>query len=108
MLYHQQQKQNMMPFLKLSKEIKFIHQLLESMGVKVPLPIKTRPHVVRTYIINEAVTIKLVKSSEHISDIVTKNQQSSNYHNVQVNLVYTIKEINDEEYEYERKEQEGC
>ena len=30
---------------------------------------------------------------------MTKNPQSSNYHNAQVNLVYTIKEMNDEEHE---------
>ena len=80
------------------KEIKFIYQLLESMDVKVPLPIKvrvdnigaiwlannsgvsertkhvdTRAHLVRTYVINEVVTIEFVKSSENISDIMTKN-----------------------------------
>ena len=59
----------------------------------------TRAHFVRTYVINEVVTIEFVKSSENISDIMTKNQQSSNYHNVQVNLAYTIKEMNDEEHE---------
>ena len=105
------------------KEIRFIYQLLESMDVKVPLPIKvrvdnigaiwlvnnsgvseqtkhvdTRAHFVRTYVINEMVTIKFIKSSENISDIITKNQPSSNYHNAQVNLVYTIKEMNDEEH----------
>ena len=105
------------------KEIHFIYQLLESMDVKVPLPIKvrvdnigaiwlannseiseqtkhvdTRAHFVRTYIINEVVKIEFVKSSENISDIMTKNQQLSNYHNAQVNLVYTIKNLNDEEY----------
>ena len=105
------------------KEIKFFYQLLESMDVKVPLPIKvrldnigaiwlvnnsgvsertkhvdTRAHSVRTYMINEVVTIEFVKSSENISDIMTKNQQSSNYHNAQVNLVYTIKEMNHEEH----------
>ena len=70
------------------KEIKFIYQLWESMDVKVPLPIKvrvdniraiwlanssgvseqtkhvdTRAHFVRTYVIDEVVTIKFVKSS---------------------------------------------
>ena len=49
--------------------------------------------------INEVVTIEFVILSENISDIMTKNQQSSNYHKVQVNLVYTIKEMNDEEHE---------
>ena len=82
------------------KEIKFMYQLLESMDVKVPLPIKvrvdnigaiwllnnsgvsertkhvdTRAHFVRTYMINEVVTIEYVKSSENISDIMSKNQQ---------------------------------
>ena len=105
------------------KEIKFIYQLLESMDVKVLLPIKvrvdnigaiwlannsgvsertkhvdTRAHFVRTYVINEVVTIEFVKSSENISDIMTKIQQSSNYSNAQVNLVHTIKEMNDEEH----------
>ena len=81
------------------KEIKFKYQVLESMDVKVPLPIKvrvdnigaiwlannsgvsertkyvdTRGHFVRTYVINEVVTIEFIKSSENISDIMTKNQ----------------------------------
>ena len=68
------------------KEIKFIYQLLESMDVKVLLPIKvrvdnigaiwlannsgvsertkhvdTRAHSVRTYVINDVVTIEFVK-----------------------------------------------
>ena len=106
------------------KEIKFVYQLFESMDVKVPLPIKvrvdnigaiwlannsgvsertkhvdTRAHFVRTYVINEVVTIEFVKSNEAISDIMTKNQQSSNFHNGQVNLDYTIKEMNNEEHE---------
>ena len=79
------------------KEIKFVYQLLESMHVKVPLPIKvrvhnigaiwlannngvsertkhvdTRAHFVRAYVINEVVTIEFVKSNENISDIMTK------------------------------------
>ena len=83
------------------------------MDVKVPLPIKvrvdyigtiwlannsgvsertkhvdTRAHFVRTYVINEVVTIEFVKSSESISDIMTKNQQSSNYHNAH-DMIYT-------------------
>ena len=93
------------------------------MDVKVPLPIKvgvdnigamwlankggvsertkhvdTRAHFVRTYMINEVVTIKFIESTENISDIMTKNQQLSNYHNAQVNHVYIIKEMNDEEH----------
>ena len=109
---------------ELVKEIKFIYPLLESMDVKVPLPIKvrvdsigaiwlannrgvlertkhvdTRAHFVRTHVINEVVTIEYVKSSENISDIMTNNQQLSNYHKAQVNLVYAIKEMYDEENE---------
>ena len=79
-------------------ETKFIYQLLESMDVKVSLPIKvrvdnigatwlannsgvsectkhmgTRAHFVRTYIINDVVTIEFGKSSENISDIMKKS-----------------------------------
>ena len=79
------------------KEIKFVYQLLESMDVKVPLPIKvrvdnigtiwlvnnsgvsertkhvdTRAHFVRAYMINEVVTIEFIKSNENISDIMMK------------------------------------
>ena len=53
----------------------------------------------RAYVINEVVTIEFVKLNENISDIMMKNQQSSNYHNAQVNLVYTVKEMNGEEHE---------
>ena len=94
------------------------------MDVKLPLPIKvgvnnigaiwlvnnsgvsertehvdTRAHCVRLYVINEVVTIEFVKSNENISDIMMKNHQSSIYHNAQVNLVYTVKEMNCEGYE---------
>ena len=49
--------------------------------------------------INEVGTIEFIKSSENNSDIMTKNQQLSKCHNAQVNLVYTIKDMNDEEHE---------
>ena len=106
------------------KEIKFVYQLLESLDVKVPLPIKvrvdnngeiwlmnnsrvsgrtkhvdTRAHFVRSYVINEVATIEFVKSNENISEIMMKNQQSSNYHNTQVNLVFTVKEMSCEGHE---------
>ena len=105
------------------KEINFVYQLLEPMDVKVPLPIKvrvdhigaiwlannsgvsertkhvdTKAHFVRAYVINEVVTIELVKPNENISDIMMKTQQLRNYHNAQVNLVYTVKEMNGEEH----------
>ena len=94
------------------KEITFVFQLLESMDVKLPLPIKvrvdnigaiwlvnnsgvsertkhvdTRAHFVRSYLIYKVVTIEFVKSTEDISEIMTKNQQLSNNHNAQVNTV---------------------
>ena len=61
--------------------------------------VDTRAHFVRSYVINEVVTIEFVKSNENIIDIMMKNQQSSNYHNAQVNLVYTVKEMNCEGHE---------
>ena len=86
MLCYQQTEAEYVAISEVVKEIKFIHQLLESMDVNVPLPIKvrvdhigaiwlvnnsgvsertkhvdTRAHFVRTYVINEVVTIKFVK-----------------------------------------------
>ena len=80
------------------KEIKYLYQLLRSMEIKVPLPIKIRvdnvgafwfannsggsertkhvdirTHFVRSYVMDEAVTIDFVKSPENTSDIMTKN-----------------------------------
>ena len=82
------------------KEIKFLYQLLRSMEIKVPLPIKIkvdnmeaiwlasnsggsertkhvdiRDHFVRSYVMDKVVTIDFVKSAENTSDIMTKNQQ---------------------------------
>ena len=82
------------------KEIKFLYQVLSSMEIKVPLPTKIkkdnvgaiwlgnnsgnsertkhvdiRAHFVRSYVIDEVVTIDFVKSAENRSDIMTKNQQ---------------------------------
>ena len=79
------------------KEIKFLYQLLKPMEIKLPLPIKItvdnrnlvskqqwtfqrtkhidiRAHFVRSSIMDEVVTIDLVKSAENISDIMTKNE----------------------------------
>ena len=101
--------------LEVVKEIKIVYQLLESLDGKMPSikvrvdyigaiwlannsgisertkHVDTRAHFVRAYVINEVVTTEFVKSNENINDIMTKNQQSSNYHNSQVNLVYTVK-----------------
>ena len=82
------------------KEIKFLYQLLRSMEIKLPLPNKIkvdnmeaiwlasnsgvsertkhvviRDHFVRSYVMDEVVTIDFVKSAENTSDIMTKNQQ---------------------------------
>ena len=59
----------------------------------------TGAHFVRSYVINEVMTVEFVKSNENISDVMTEHWQSSNYHDAQVNLVYIIKEMNDEEHE---------
>ena len=72
------------------KEIKFLYQLLMSMGIKVPLPIKikvdnvgaiwlannsgasertkhidTRAHFVRSFVVDEVVSIKFIKLAEN-------------------------------------------
>ena len=82
------------------KETKLLYQLLRSMEIKVPLPIKIRvdnvgaiwlannsgvsertkhvdirAHFVRSYVLDEVVTIDFVKSAENTSDIMTKNLQ---------------------------------
>ena len=61
--------------------------------------VDTRAHFVRSDVTNEVVTIEFVKSNQNISDIMMKNQQSSNYYSAQVNLVYTVKEMNEEGHE---------
>ena len=81
------------------KEIKFLYQMLRSMEIKVPLPIKVqvdnvgaiwlannscvsertkhvdlRLHFVRDMIKDQVIEINFVKSAENDSDIMTKNQ----------------------------------
>ena len=93
------------------EEIKFLYQLLRSMEIKVPQPIKIRvdnvgaiwlannggasegtkhvylrAHVVRSYIKDEVVTIDFVKSAENKSDIMTKNQQGIYFKGAQPKL----------------------
>ena len=71
------------------KEIKVLYQMLRSMEIRVPLPIKfqvesvgartkhvdLRAHFVRDMIKDQVIEIKFVKSVENDSDIMTKNQQ---------------------------------
>ena len=104
------------------KEIKFLSQLLRSMEIKVPLPIKIkvdnvgaiwlannsgvsertkhveiRAHFVRSYIIDEVVPVDFVKSAENTSDIMTKNQQGIYFKAAQPKLVYTVKDMENTE-----------
>ena len=103
------------------KEIKFLYQMLRSMEIKVPLPIKVqvdnvgaiwlannssvsertkhvdlRAHFVRDMIKDQVIEINFVKSAENDSDIMTKNQQGQHYMYAKSKLVYTVQEMNDE------------
>ena len=55
--------------------------------------IDTRAHFVRSYVMDEIVSIEFVKSAENTSDIMTKNQQSVHFKSAQAKLVYTIEDI---------------
>ena len=102
------------------KEIKFLLQMLRSMEIKVPLPIKVqvdnvgeiwlannssvsertkhvdlRAHFVRDMIKDEVIEINFVKSAENDSDIMTKNQQGQHYMYANSKLVYTVQEMNE-------------
>ena len=86
------------------KEIKVLYQMLRSMEIKVPLPIKVqvdnvgaiwlannssvsertkhvdlRAHFVIDMIKDQVIEINFVKSPENDSDIMTKNQQGQHY-----------------------------
>ena len=116
------------------KEIKFLYQLLRYIEIKVPLPIKIkvdnvgaiwlannsgvsektkhvdiRAHFVRSYVMDEVVTIDCVKSAENTSDIMTKNQQGIHFKSAQPKLVYTVKDMEKTEKtaHFEINEQEG-
>ena len=117
------------------KEIKFLYQLLRSMEIKVPLPIKIRvdnvgaiwlannsgvsertkhvdirAHFVRSYVMDEVVTIDFVKSAENTSDIMTKNQQGIYFKSAPPKLVYTVKDMKNTEMKVHFKinEHKGC
>ena len=102
------------------KEIKFLYQMLRSMEIKVPLPIKVqvdnvgaiwlannssvsertknvdlRAHFVRDMIKDHGVGINFVKSAENDSDIMTKYQQSQHKMYAKSKLVYTVQEMNE-------------
>ena len=86
------------------KEIKFLYQMLRSMEIRVPLPIKVqvdnagaiwlennssvsertkhvdlRAHFVRDLIKDQLIQINFVKAAENDSDIMNKNQQGQHY-----------------------------
>ena len=102
------------------KEIKVLYQMLRSMEIKVPLPIKVqvdnvgaiwlannssvsegtkhvdlRAQFVRDMIKDEVIEINFVKSAENDSDITTKNLQGQHYMYVKSKLVYTVQEMNE-------------
>ena len=102
------------------KEIKFLYQMLRSMEIKVPLPIKVqvdnvggiwlannssvsertkyvdfRAHFVRDMIKDQVIVLNFVKSAENDSDIMTKNQQGQHYMYAKSKLVYTLQEMNE-------------
>ena len=114
------------------KEIKFLYQMLRSMEIKVPLPIKVqvdnvgaiwlannssvsertkhvdlRAHFVRDMIKDQVIEINFVKSAENDSDIMTKNQQGQHYMYAKSKLVYTVQEMN-EKKALKMKKQGGC
>ena len=102
------------------KENKFLYQMLRSMEIKVPLPIKVqvdnvgaiwlannssvsertkhvdlRAHFVRDMIKDQVIEINFVKSTENDSDIMTKNRQGKDYMYAKSKLVYTMQEMNE-------------
>ena len=102
------------------KEIKFLYQVLRSMEIKVPLPIKVqvdndgaiwlannssmsektkpvdlRANFVRDMIKDQVIEINFVKSAENGSDIMIKNQQGQHYMYAKSKLVYTVQEMNE-------------
>ena len=102
------------------KEIKFLYQMLRSMEIKIPLPIKVqvdnigaiwmannssvsertkhvdlKAHLGRDMIKDQLIEIYFVKSAENVSDIMTKNQQEQHYMYAQSILGYTVQNMNE-------------
>ena len=102
------------------KEIKVLYQMLRSMEIKVPLPIKVqvdnvgaiwladnssvsertkhvvlRAHVVSDMIKDQVIEINFVKSADNDGNIMTKNQQGQHYIYAKSKLVYTVQEMNE-------------
>ena len=102
------------------KEIKVLYQMLRSMEIKVPLPIKVqvdnvgaiwladnssvsertkhvglRAHVVSDMIKDQVIEINFVKSADNDGNIMTKNQQGQHCIYAKSKLVYTVQEMNE-------------
>ena len=102
------------------KETMFLYQMLRSMEIKVPLPIKVqvdnvgeiwlansssvsertthvdlRAHFVRDMIKDQVIEITVVKSAENDSDIMTNNRQGQHYMYAKSKLLYTVEEMNE-------------
>ena len=102
------------------KEIKYLYQMLRSMEIKVPLPIKVqvdnvgsiwlannssmsertkhvdlRAHFLRDMIKDQVIEINFAKSAENDSDVMTKDQQGQQYMYAKSMLVYTVQEMNE-------------
>ena len=101
------------------KEVKVLYQMLRSMEIKVPLPIKVqvenvgaiwlannssvsestkhvdlRAHFVIDMIKDQVIEINFVKSAENDSDVMTKNQQGQHYMYAKSKLVFPMQEMN--------------
>ena len=72
--------------------------------------IDTRAHFVRSFVMDEVVTIDFVKSAENTSDIMTKNQQSVHFKSAQPQMVYSVQDMEQTEktVQFKINEQEGC
>ena len=102
------------------KEIKILYQMLRSMEIKVPLPIKVQvdnvgaiwlannssvsermkhvdlsAHFVRDMIQDQMIEINFEKSAENDSDVMIKNQQGQHYMYAKSKLGYTVQEMNE-------------
>ena len=62
--------------------------------------IDTRAHYVRSFVINEVVSIEFVNLAVTTSDIMTKNQQSVHLRSAQPKLVYIIEDMEKEKEKF--------
>ena len=69
-----------------------------------------RAQFVRSYVMDEVVTIDFVKSAENTTDMMTKNQQGVHFNSAQPKLVYIVidKEETEKKVHFKINDQEGC